>query len=199
METPTQLHEERYSAVAIGLHWTTAALVLSTLICAWWVELTPDGTFRRQVLTIHRSFGVSVLGVVLFRLVWRATHPAPPPPGSLAPWQQSLAVGTHRLLYALLIVMPIVGYVATNAGNHAVSLFGLLELPRLVAPDPGLASIAKATHESLQWFIYAIVALHAAAALRHHLVIRDNVLRRMLPSLAARPAADAAPESATQS
>lgn len=169
--------DERYDAAAIFFHWASVALVLAAILFGWAVRLTPT------LLTIHRSLGISALAMTVLRLVWRATHPAPPLPGSLRRWQQWLAAGTHWLLYGLLFAMPVTGYVATTAGNHPASFFYLFALPHLIAPDPVLAGLAYRTHVTLQWALYALVGLHAAAALGHHFVIKDNVLRRILPAL----------------
>jgi cytochrome b561 len=183
-------NDERYGPVAIALHWATAALILAAILFAWIVLLTPKGALHDNLLTIHRSFGVSVFTVAALRILWRVTHRAPRPPRSLPRWQRWTAAGTHWLLYGLLFAMPIAGYVFMNATDKAVSFFYLFDLPRLVAPDPALAKLAGRTHESLQWAIYFFVGLHAAAALRHHFVIKDNVLRRMLPALPARSPAN---------
>jgi cytochrome b561 len=106
-------------------------------------------------------------------------------------WQRWLAAGTHWLLYGLILAMPIAGYLSTTATGHAVSFFYLFDLPRLIAPDPALARLAGRTHRSLQWAIYLLVSLHGAAALAHHFVLKDNVLRRMLPALPRRLAGNA--------
>lgn len=175
--------DERYGAVAIFFHWASAALILAAILCAWSIHLTTDEALQSNLLIIHRSFGISVLVVSALRVVWRATHPAPPPPGSLPRWQQWVAAGTHWLLYGLLFAMPIAGYVSMTAADQPVSFFYLFDLPQLIARDPALAKLAFRTHRNLQWAIYLLVGLHAAAALGHHFVIKDNVLRRMLPAL----------------
>ena len=169
--------DERYDAAAIFFHWVSGVLILAAILCGWAVRLAPN------LLTIHRSLGISALVVTALRLAWRATHPAPPLPRSLPRWQQWVAAGTHWLLYGLLFAMPVTGYVATIAGNHPATFFYLFALPHLIAPNLALASLAYRTHVTLQWVLYFLVGLHAAAALGHHFVIKDNVLRRILPAL----------------
>jgi len=107
-----------------------------------------------------------------------------------------VAAGTHWLLYGLLFAMPIAGYVSMTAADQPVSFFYLFQLPQLIAPDPTLAKLAFRTHRSLQWAIYFLVSLHAAAALGHHFVIKDNVLGRMLPALPGRAPANSCAEIA---
>ena len=174
---------ERYGAVAIFFHWASAALILAAILCAWGVRLTPTGVLQSNLLIIHRSFGISVLAVAALRAAWRATHLAPRLPSSLGRWQHWVATGTHWLLYGLLFAMPIAGYISETAAGQTVSFFYLFDLPRLIAPDPALARLAARTHENMQWEIYFLVGLHAAAALGHHFVIKDNVFQRMLPAL----------------
>jgi cytochrome b561 len=182
--------DERYGAVAIFFHWATASLVLAAVLCAWGIRLAPSWALQSNLLIVHRSFGMSVLVVAALRVVWRASHPALLLPSSVRRWQRWLAAGTHWLLYGLLFAMPIAGYLSTTAAGHAVSFFYLFEIPRLIAHHPALARLAGRTHRSLQWAIYFFVALHAAAALGHHFVIKDHVLRRMLPALPLRSPAN---------
>jgi len=148
--------DDRYGAVAIFFHWASAALILAAILCAWGVHLTPDEALQGTLLIIHRSFGISVLVVSALRLVWRSTHPAPPPPSSLLRWQLWVAAATHWLLYGLLFAMPIAGYVSMTAADQPVSFFYLFDLPQLIAPDPALAKLAFRTHrngQSTSWWV----------------------------------------------
>ena len=167
-----------YDHVQIALHWLTAALVVLAIGFIWAAGLA-KGPLHDTLFFIHRSFGMTIFVVTAFRLAWRATHPVPPPPDTIPPWQRFAATATHWLLYALLIGMPITGFVSSAARGHAVTWFFLLDVPRLPQNKP-LAELAETIHATFQWVVYGFVTLHAGAALRHHFVIRDGVLRRML-------------------
>jgi len=171
---------DRYDPVQIGFHWLTAGLVVAGILLIWATSLTPRGPLHTNLFFLHRSFGLTIFVVTILRLIWRATHAAPPPPVTMPAWQSRAATAAHRLLYALLIIMPITGFIDGAAGGHPVSFFFLFDLPLLPQNKP-LADLAGAIHGTLQWAVYGLVGLHAAAALRHHFVIGDGVLRRMLP------------------
>jgi len=177
---PPARRNERYDSVQIGLHWLTAALVIAAICLIWGVKLTPRGDLHTNLLLLHRSCGVTVFVLAALRLVWRSTHAIPHPPTSVPAWQQLAGSATHWLLYALLIAMPITGFVNSAANGHVVSFFFLFDLPLLPENKP-LAHLFGEVHETLQWVVYGVIVLHTAAALRHHFVIGDGVLRRMLP------------------
>ena len=141
----------------------------------------PIGMERLVVLSRHKALGMTVLFLVALRLAWRLYSPAPAPPADLSALPKRLAQGTHALLYALLLVMPIVGWVSSSASNLTVTWFGVFEFPNLVGPDPDLAELAKPAHGSLAWLLAGVLIVHVSAALWHHAVRRDEVLRRMLP------------------
>jgi cytochrome b561 len=171
---------ERYDRVHMGLHWLTSGLVIVGILLIWATSLTPRGPLHTTLFFLHRSFGITIFVVTILRLIWRATHAAPPPPDSVPVWQQRAGSAAHWLLYTLLIVMPITGFVDGAANGHAVSFFFLFDLPLLPQNKP-LADLFGDIHEALQWVVYTLILLHTAAALRHHFVIGDDVLRRMLP------------------
>jgi cytochrome b561 len=177
---PPGRRDERYDSIQIGLHWLTAALVIAAICLIWAVMLTPRGDLHTTLFFLHRSCGVSVFALTALRLGWRLIHGAPPPPASVPVWQQRAGSATHWLLYTLLIVMPITGFVDSAASGHAVSFFFLFDLPLLPENKP-LADLFGDVHATLQWVVYGVIVLHTAAALRHHFVIGDGVLRRMLP------------------
>lgn len=177
---------ERYGAVAQLLHWTIAALVLVQFALGVSAQDLPLGMERLIVLSRHKALGMTVFALVVLRLAWRLCSPAPPPPADLPSLPRRLAQGTHVLLYALLLVMPVAGWVSSSASNLSVSWFGLFALPDLVDPEPVLAETAKEIHANLAWLLSAVVIAHVSAALWHHAVRRDDVLWRMLP-LAGRP------------
>jgi cytochrome b561 len=140
-----------------------------------------------QVYQLHKSIGITVLLAVLLRILWRATH-RPPPLPTMAPLEKAAAEGTHGLLYILMLVIPLTGWalVSVSPFNLPTVLYGVLPWPHLpVLPEvpnkAELGAAAKFIHSRLAWALAAVVALHAGAAFRHHFVLRDGVLHRMLP------------------
>ena len=171
---------ERYDSVQIALHWLISALIVAAIGLIWTVNALPKGDLQTTLFFLHRSCGVTILALAVLRLAWRLSRSVPPPPATLPAWQQLAATATHWLLYALIIIMPITGYLSSALLGHPVTVFFLFDLPPLGEHKP-YADIAGAIHVTLQWAVYGLIALHAGAALRHHFVLRDGVLRRMLP------------------
>lgn len=171
----------KYSPTALWLHWLTALLILAILPIAWIMgDMAKDNPARDTLFMVHKSLGVTIFAIVVLRLVWRATHPAPPLPGNLAKWEALFAKISHFLLYFILLVMPISGYILSAASNHPVNFFNLVQLP-LLPQDKPLAKAADFVHVSLQWAVYALISLHVLATAWHMTVRRDGILNRMLP------------------
>lgn len=168
---------QRYAPPAILLHWLQAALLLWLFWLGWSMVELPKGAERSAAYALHKSLGIVALGLVLLRLVVRRL--APPPAPLAAGREAMLAQAAHRLLYVLLLVLPLAGYAASAFTPYAMKFFGL-ELPRLGAPDEALNALFKRVHWVAGWALLALVALHVAAALRHALR-RDGTLARMLP------------------
>lgn len=172
----------RYTAAAQAIHWLTAVLVFAILPIAWHMTmLGRDDPVRETWYTVHKSVGMTILALSVIRIVWRASHPPPALPASMARVEQVLAHASHWALYAVLLAMPISGYVISAAGGHAVSYFGLFEIPALLPPNKDLSQVARAIHVFGQWAVYGLLVLHVAATAWHIAVRRDAVLDRMLP------------------
>jgi cytochrome b561 len=131
---------------------------------------------------LHRSIGVTVFAVTPFRLAWRWNSPTPPLPAELPLFQKIGARATEYALYFLLLLQPVLGLIHTNARGRRVNFYLLGELPPVVGPDKVLAKQAMAAHELVAYLLFALIALHAAAALFHHFVRRDSLLSAMLPA-----------------
>jgi|SRR5579859_3722749 len=172
---------ERYGAVAQFLHWTVVALVITQFVLGFSVAGMPISLQRLVILVRHKSIGMTILALVILRLLWRLSSPAPALPAAMPSLQKLGAHLSHVLLYGLLIAMPIVGWITSSASHLTVTWFGLFAFPNLVGPDPELAKLAKATHAAMAWTLLATASLHALAALWHHFVQKDSVLLRMLP------------------
>ncbi len=178
---PLRNTDTRYGAVAQVLHWLIALLLIAQFSLGFMAHDLPLSLERLKLLSRHKALGMTILALVLLRLLWRWMTPPPPLPASMPAREQQLARISHRLLYLLLLTLPVVGWVSSSAANLSVSWFGWFTFPDLVAPDKQLADTAKAIHGVLAGLLLGLICLHVAAALRHHFVLRDDVLRRMLP------------------
>ncbi|WP_428377362.1 cytochrome b [Lichenicoccus sp.] len=172
----------RYNPTAQALHWVSALLMFIVIPLAWvMVALPKDAASRETYYMLHKSVGLTILVIVAVRLAWRAAHPAPPSPSSLAPWEHAAGRLSHWLLYLILVGMPFSGYVMSAAGGHAVTFFGLFPLPGL-PHNKAVSSDAHWVHVAIgQWAVYALIVLHLLATVWHVAVRRDAVLGRMLP------------------
>lgn len=171
----------RWGAVAMTLHWVMAALVLAMIPLGWVAEGWPLSRTKVELFAWHKSLGVLLLALALGRALWRLFDPAPPLPASMGRLERVLAGASHLALYGLLLAMPLSGWVINSAANFPFKVFGLVPLPALVAPDKATQRLAEDLHLYLFWALAALLALHVAAALRHHFWLRDDVLARMLP------------------
>jgi cytochrome b561 len=164
------------------LHRLIAALAVIVVTLGWAIHGVPRETDSRDLLLLlHRSLGVSIIALMLGRALWRLGHPPPPLPASLAPIERLSAHANHLLLYVFFVVLPVSGYVNAAAAGHPVSLFGIVVIPPLLPEDGRLSQIANAVHLVGQFVVYALVAVHVAAALMHALIRRDGIFERMLP------------------
>lgn len=171
----------RWGYIAQLLHWLIVALIILQTILASIAEDLSVGPKKEQVYGWHKSVGITVLALAVLRLLWRWANPTPALPNTLKAYERVLASLTHFGLYALLFAQPISGWLMTSAQGFPVSWFGFFQLPNLVHRNSGLFETLKSTHDSLALALYLIVFLHVAAALKHHFLLKDDVLRRMLP------------------
>jgi cytochrome b561 len=171
----------RWGHVSQFLHWLIVTLIIVQVILATWAEDLPISPKKIQVYAWHKSVGITVLGLAVIRLLWRWANPTPDLPTTLKPYERTLAGLTHFGLYLLLFAQPLTGWMMTSARGFPVSWFGFFQLPDFVPKNRALYDALVETHHILAVALYAIVFLHVAAALKHHFVLKDDVLRRMLP------------------
>jgi cytochrome b561 len=172
---------ERYTGVAIVLHWLIAAAVLFMIGLGWTLEDMPKGTPQRTYwFNLHKSIGVTIGVLVVLRLLWRLTHRPPALPSSMPAWEVTAARINHVLLYALLIAMPVIGFLASNFTKFGVKYFGL-QIGPFFPEDQGLRDTLQGLHGALSWVLFALIVLHVLAALKHWLIDKDRVFQRMLP------------------
>jgi cytochrome b561 len=177
----------RYGPIAQGLHWSIAVLVLSMFGLGLYMVRLPLSLEKFNLYQLHKWLGITIFGLAAVRLLWRLRHPAPPLPTAMPAWEKAAARTSHALLYALLFVQPVIGFLQSNAANFPVVLWGALPLPALIGPDERLSEILVQVHHLGAFLFILLVVAHVAAALRHHFLLHDDVLRRMLPALRDRP------------
>jgi cytochrome b561 len=174
---------QRYTGVAIALHWLIAAAILGTFLLGQYMTNLQLSPAKLKLYSYHKWIGVTIFLLVLARLAWRVAHRPPPPPVSMPAWQHSAAGIAHFFLYALTLAIPISGWLMSSASGFQVVYLSVIPIPDLLAKNKDMAEQFKQLHEALNWLMVPVVALHVAAALKHHLFDRDDVLRRMLPFL----------------
>lgn len=174
----------RYSAVAIALHWLIALAIVGLVVIGIVMTGLPDTELARKfaLYQLHKSLGITVLALSLLRLAWRLTHRPPPLPDTLKPWERRAARATHIGFYGLIIVIPLLGWAMVSASPYNIPtvLWGVIPWPHLPVPKPAFEAF-RAGHVLLAFGAVALLVLHVAAALKHHYILRDDVLARMLP------------------
>lgn len=178
---PLQNTRSRYGHVAQALHWGIAALILVQFVLANVAEAQEGLLAQIKWFARHKSFGMTILALAALRLGWRLYAPPPPLPGTMSGGSRSIARSTHWLFYGLLFALPVSGWTMSSAANFPVSWFGVFTFPDLVAPDEDLKETLEKVHELLARALWITVLIHVGAALKHHFLDRDDVLRRMLP------------------
>jgi cytochrome b561 len=171
---------ERYGRLSIILHWITLALLVGVYACIELREMYPRGTEPREALKAwHFMLGFTVFILVWVRLAARLIGKTPPIVPSAPKWQLVIATAVELALYALMIALPLLGWLTLSAEGDAIPFFGL-ELPALTVQNEALAQRTEGIHKTLATLGYFLIGLHVAAALFHHYVQRDNTLRRMM-------------------
>jgi cytochrome b561 len=173
---------DRYNRGAIWFHWVIAVLVIVNLAIGLLHESLLDGV--KGAIPLHKAIGLTVLVLTLGRITWRLLHHPPRLPETITGSARHAARTSHFLLYALMLLLPLSGWVMTSGAKvpHPVSWFGLFDIPSL----PVSRALGKAGHESheiLGYLMAVLVVIHIAAAVRHHFLLRDSVLARMIPGV----------------
>jgi len=187
MSTTTRISERpaaggwRYDGVAQAFHWLVVAMLITQYSVALLLSYFLPKSAEAGLAEWHFSVGSSVLVVMLARLAWRLTHTPPPPPKDLSPGLRLLSRATQWVFYAVLIVLPVLGWAAASADGARVHLAGLIPLPLLVPKDDPFGKAMATVHPAIAITLLAVIALHIAGALYHAFIKRDGVLQRMLP------------------
>lgn len=170
-----------WGAIAKFFHWCIATLIFVQFALGWIAASWRLSPTKLELFVWHKSIGMLILLLVVLRLLWRLVNPAPALPADTPPLERAAAQASHGLLYLLTLVMPLSGWVINSAAKIPFRVFWLVPLPPIVTPNKALAELAKQIHFILFVLIAMIVAIHVAAALRHHYVKRNEILIRMLP------------------
>src|SRR5262249_47664468 len=156
--------------------WLIVALIIVQVTLASIAEDLPIGVQKLAMYARHKSFGITIFGLAVIRLLWRWVNPTPELPGTLKPYERRLAGLTHFGLYLVLFAMPLTGWMMSSARGFPVSWFGFFQLPDFVPKNKSLYETMKNTHVTLSFILYAIVFLHVVGALKHHFFLKDDVL-----------------------
>lgn len=182
---------ERYTRTAILFHWIVAVLILANISLAWTWKIFPDYPWTQMVTNTHKTFGITVLGLALMRLLWRIAHRPPPLSPAIPRWQAAAARTGHAALYFTIIAMPLSGWIYDSAWEWArelpIDFWGLFEMPRIpwIANLPNgpakeqLDLVAGKVHVWLSYLLYALLAAHLIGAAKHQWFDRIPTLQRM--------------------
>ena len=171
--------QERYTRVAIVLHWVIALAVMAQFAWGWWMTTIPKqpAGLRADAFNFHKSMGLTILALMIVRLAWRLAH-RPPPFAPMPAWQRWTARFTHWGLYAALIAQPLVGYLGSVFSGYPVRYFGIA-LPQWAHKNDSAKELMSVLHLGISWVIAAAVLLHVAGALKHTMTYRGRLLARM--------------------
>jgi cytochrome b561 len=175
---------QRYGAVAMLLHWAMALLLAGLVVLGLYMVWLPDAGYDRQKITLilaHKALGMLALCAVLVRAAWRAVNPMPALAANLPPWQQLAARVVDLCFYALMLALPVTGWLMSSAGGYPVPIFDWFNVPDLIGTDEHLFVALISIHRWLADALVVLLVVHAGAALDHHFLRHDDTLRKMLP------------------
>lgn len=178
-EQSASLH---YTGTAKVLHWLVALIIIGLFVLGQYMSDLSMSPRKLQLYSWHKWFGVTVFLLVLVRLGWRLTHQPPRLPAQMPKLQQLASHVGHMTLYGLMLAIPISGWLMSSAKGYQTVWFGVLPIPDLLGKDKLLGDLLAELHGALNGVLMFIVVIHVIAALKHHFIDRDDVLKRMLPS-----------------
>ena len=173
--------DKRYNRTAMLLHWLMALGLVGTFALGFYMEGLSFSPAKLKLIAWHKWAGISLLLIVVLRLVWRVTHRTPELPPGMRPMARLSAHAGHYLLYLLMFAIPLTGWLASSAQGVSVVWFGIWQLPDLIAKDQDLGTRLQDAHKVLNYVFLVVVVGHVAAALHHHFIQKDDLLRRMWP------------------
>ncbi len=168
----------RYSPPAVILHWLVALLIVALFGLGWYMMSIEKQPGSDWYFKLHRSLGLTVAGLIVLRLLWRASHRPAELPDGVPFWEKKLSLAAHWLLYAFMVVMPLTGYLGSAYNKSGAAFFGY-QLPFWSGPNRDLSKLFFTIHEALVWVFVAAIVLHALAGFKHLLINRNKVFQRM--------------------
>lgn len=184
MTPPSEL--ARYGAVAQLAHWLTVLLLAGVFTVGFYMVGLKLSPTKLALFSYHKWIGVTVFAVALLRLAWRLWSPPPTLPAAMPEWQRRGAEITHRLLYLLVLAVPLSGWLMSSAKGFQTVYFAVFPIPDLLGKDAALGAALEQVHWALNKLLLAVVTVHVLAALKHQFVHRDEVMQRMLPRFSRR-------------
>ena len=172
---------QRYTKTAIAFHWLVALLILVTFPLGMYMQALPLSPDKLKLYSWHKWVGITILVLAFLRFFWRLSHAPPIVAETMTRWQRFASHAVHVLLYLLIFVVPLSGWVMSSAKGFQTIWFGVLPLPDLVSKDKAVADFLTSTHKNLNYTLLALVVLHVAATVKHHFIDHDATLRRILP------------------
>ncbi len=171
--------ENGYGVIAKGFHWLLFFMLTFSVVAGNYLASMPKGSEKLQVTGMHKSFGVILLSLILLRFAWKLINTTPKSPEGSTAVENLLAHGMHWVLYALMFAQPISGIVMSQAAGYPVSVFGLFELPTLIDKNPSSAELFRDGHGVIWMLLVGAVVGHIGAAMFHHFIKKDDVLKSM--------------------
>lgn len=170
---------KRFGSITKVFHWLIFLLIIAQFYFVWF--LSEDSPLTGFYVMLHKSVGVTVFMLGILFLIWHIINVKPLPPETQPRWQHIVSKAVHHTLFTLIILMPIIGYLLTCADGKPINFFGWFTIPCIISENEHLGSIMFTTHETLGYLVLILVGIHCLAALYHHFICKDNVLKRMLP------------------
>lgn len=162
------------------MHWAVAALIIAGFALGEYMGDLAVSPTKLRLYSYHKWLGVTVFALAVTRLAWRAFHAPPPFPQKMPSWERAAAKAAHALLYALIFAIPVIGWLASSAHGFQTVYLGVVPIPDLLAKNKELADLLEEVHEQLNHALFLLVIAHIGAALKHHFIDKDDILRRML-------------------
>jgi cytochrome b561 len=170
----------QYDTTAKVLHWLVVALLLAQYLIGWLMPDIHRGMKPGDAMTWHISVGIVILALIVWRLVWRLTHRVTPE-SSLVPWQRAGSEAIHWLLYIMVLLTTISGWLFASFRGWSISFFFLTPLPMLSSENPTALRAINHWHQKFEWMLLILIGVHVLAALAHLFIYRNRVMQRMLP------------------
>jgi cytochrome b561 len=173
--------QETYGWLSKVLHWLMACMILGLLAVGIIMSDMPASPQKYELYGLHKAFGIIVLSLVCFRILWRSINRSPTLPATMPAWQRHASHLVHVALYGAMIGMPLSGWLMSSSFGYPTSVFGLVELPHLVDKNPDRGKLLAEIHETGMILLFVLLGAHIGAALKHHFIDKDGIFKRMLP------------------